>query len=127
MTTAELIEKLERAEGPSRELFEEVFVVIRGRPFVWRHEDGDHESTDPILWRFLRMLNAEAWESAALMLVPEGWTYEGRQGPSGFPHLWTLSTIKCGDVRYTTVMGRARFAAIALCIAALKAKEADNG
>ena len=124
MTTAELIEKLERAEGPSRELFEEVFVVIRGRPFVWRHEDGDHESTDPILWRFLRMLNAEAWESAALMLVPDGWTLFHLTGP--FSDTTSKATVAGGQPPKFTE-GSAGTPAIALVIAALKAKEADNG
>lgn len=123
--TPDLIERLEAASGPDRELDAEIAVAIGLGKATANHagrywKQGDLHVTG----------EAPAYTAsidAALTLVPEGWTYEGRQGPSGFPHLWTLSTIKCGDVRYTTVTGRARSAAITLCIAALRAREADRG
>lgn len=63
MTNKELIAALEAADGPSKTLmwaaFNEIHGIARG--------DAD------ILRRFCELLDVAAWESAALMLVPEGW------------------------------------------------------
>ena len=133
MTTAELIEKLERAEGPSRELFEAAWVAIHHEGYGPENE----RDTCRLCERFNRMLDAEAWESAALTLVPEGWrpysadmSVKGRtmfliEGPKA---QWSTDEDgeKCaGNDWYS--QGIAATPAIALCIAALKAKEADNG
>lgn len=123
--TPDLIERLEAAGWPDRELDAEIAPIMGLRIVDEGHQIGrvcyDANNHGVPLPRYTASIDA------ALTLVPEGWTYEGRQGPSGFPHIWTLSTIKSGDVRYTTVTGRARSTALALCIAALRAREADRG
>ena len=75
-----------------------------------------------VLMNDLRVLCLTASLDAAMTLVPEGWFYEARQGPSGHPHIWDLLTIKSGDVRYTRVTGRAASPAVALTAAALLAR-----
>lgn len=67
----DLIARIESADGPDRELFEDV-----------RRAIGTHEY-DAYSWRlFLRdtqwpaFMDARAWLSAAEMLVPEGWDWE---------------------------------------------------
>lgn len=106
----DLIGRLEAATELTLELFVEAQAHIR--PDI---NDED--------WaRSYAMVQAGAYESAALTLVPEGWAYEARQGPSGQPHIWDLLTIKSGDVRYTRVTGRAKTPALAIVIAALRAQ-----
>ena len=60
--TAELIARLESADGPDRELFMLAYAAC----FPALRFDGHPQ-------RFMAMLDAEAWTSAAEMLVPEGW------------------------------------------------------
>lgn len=138
--TADLITRLESADGPSRELDAAIATLLG----ICLHPNTIYTGAQSDTGFSCADCGADSWGNrskdghnrrlhdqvptytasidAALTLVPEGWTYEGRQGPSGFPHMWTLSTIKCGDVRYTTATGRARFAALALAAAALKAR-----
>ena len=143
----DLIEKLERAEGPSRELFEEVFALCFPKPPSYTKaaqikDFGDEYlaelSKAVVVWaeskaRFNRMLDAEAWESAALTLVPEGclfvlktlWDADKTAGYAIIQHYAPTST---GGKRYDgETTGLAATPAIALCIATLRAKEADNG
>jgi hypothetical protein len=58
---------------------------------------------------------------AAMTLVPEWWSYQAWQGPSGRPHEWLLRTIRDGDKCYTEVNSKAATPAIALTAAALRA------
>ena len=75
--------------------------------------------------RFTAMLDCGAYLSAAEMLVPEGWTYDARQGPSGQPHTWELKTIGEHDQRYRTVSGRSTTPALALLGAIREARKND--
>lgn len=80
--TAELIARLESADGPDRELFEAAFDAAFPMP---RLEDepewaGPGTLREPLYhaWYVRKesiqaKLNAGAWTSAAEMLVPEGW------------------------------------------------------
>lgn len=71
--------------------------------------------------RFVGFLDAGAYESAAMMLVPEGWfTSDFHQGPSG-GNWWDLSRIRDGDQRYTSAAGMASTPALALTAAAIRA------
>jgi len=68
--TAELIARLESADGPSGSLLLEAAKAV----WVWGYVPT---GVNPDVWvkrwnRFHRMLDAEAWTSAAEMLVPEG-------------------------------------------------------
>lgn len=65
MTNEELIAALEDADGPSRELMLQAFDAI--------FTDEDTPSHKANLFWFVTMLDAQAWESAALMLVSDGW------------------------------------------------------
>jgi hypothetical protein len=71
--------------------------------------------------RFDGLLDAGAYLEAAMMLVPEGWTYGAWQGPSGQPHKWELRTIGAEDQRYRTVEGKGHTPALALCVAIARA------
>ena len=104
----ELIARLEAATGPDREL-DAAIAGTDAATAQWHSEDETPFYTASI--------------DAALTLVPVGWSYEARQGPSGQPHIWDLLTIKTGDVRYTRVTGRAKSAAAAASIAALRAMQ----
>ena len=108
----ELAERCEKATAEQqRELLLEAFETLTAA-FV----------ATPSAIKFVRMLDAEAYESAAMTLVPEGWTYDAYQGPSGQPHRWKLRTIGDGDKFYTEVEAKAATPALALCAAALRAR-----
>lgn len=131
----DLIERLERADGPSRGLFEEVFLTLNPN-------NGNDLSWDALAYRFDILLEAEAWESAALMLVPEGWIVQAVRAFDDDGEFFATVTlidsfsVRRGsdpeDERSVSVSKAARRSfqdptAIAMCIAALRAKEADNG
>lgn len=154
MTTAELIEKLERAGGPTRELFEEAFYACFPPPThttiplvksinakSGRFCPDAHSDWSLRLAKFQTMLDAEAWESAALMLVPVGWitqiVRDFNDDDDFFSSVTLIDSFSvrrgCApeEERAINVSRGARLSfqdptAIALCIAALKAKEADN-
>lgn len=96
-----------------RELLIAVFEVIHGERIV-RHHTG-RTTYHPLWFKFNKMLNAEAYESAALMLVPEGWTWTLRS--SGFFEL--RHPDKCN----LDTEGREITLALALAAAALRARE----
>lgn len=83
-------------------------------------------------WRYARrgfvgMLTLGAYESAALMLVPEGWTTDRyHQGPSGQAHWWRLVSIGPEDQQYSAAEAKARTAALALVAACLRAHAAKG-
>ena len=104
----DLIARIESADGPDRELFEDV-----------RRAIGTHEY-DAYSWRlFLRdtqwpaFMDARAWLSAAEMLVPEGWSYVIRPGYVELRH----PRHPANDVT-----SRTSDTALALAAAALKAR-----
>lgn len=115
------------AEQQRELLIEAAFEIANG----WWSEERDA--------KFYAMLDAEAYESAALMLVPEGWV-------SGFEHwpdpkgetckawLKQTSTSKIGHEYFwghatgdLHIDGKAATPALAIGAAALRAKEADRG
>lgn len=134
MTTAELIEKLERANGPSRELDAEIKAHVYGGTAMQSPFNGNWcvyqaGASDPRRDRVMerpRHVLHEVWANdrytasidAAIGLVPEGWGWtlqsDGGPGPMAF-----VKGCERYQVGFTP--------AIAICIAALKAKEADNG
>lgn len=72
----DLITRIEQADGPRRELFDEAYGAIHGAPIITlMMRDG---SANARTIAFLRMLDAEAWTSAAEMLVPEGCLHMAR-------------------------------------------------
>lgn len=114
----DLIERLERADGPSWELFQEAWLAV--------HHDGygleNERDTCRLCERFNRMLDAEAWTDAALMLVPDGWTGFVAVDADNETWLWSCNSAIKRGFRIAH-----KIPAIALCIATLKAKDADNG
>lgn len=130
-----LIEALERAEGPSRELDARIDALLKGRTgFEWK---GYFYNCD-------QLVNAGGSEvpeytasiDAALTLVPEGWRIytadfsvfgRARWGLSGPKTQWATDENgeKCaGDDWYQSAI--AKTPAIALVIAALRAKGAQS-
>lgn len=110
MTNDELIERLEAATKDNADLILEAFRAIKPN-----YADD----------RAIRaMLDAEAYESAALTLVPEGAVYaiETNDGPGVYPEHVRASAWVQGAAR-----AFAATPALAIVIAAVKAKEADNG
>lgn len=104
MTRTELIERLEAAEGPSRELFEEAAIIcgIAG--------------TETAL-RFGTLLMHDAWEQAALMLVPEGWALALAITPDR-----SIAGLSKAVGQRAKPEGESQTPALAICIAALKAQ-----
>ena len=107
MNNEELIAALEAADGPSRDLMLEAFAAHYP-------DDGTADYGDR-LFRFVAMLNAEAWESAALMLVPEGWHWSTNSG--GTARIWVQGVYYAAEAENAA----AATPALAICIAALKA------
>jgi hypothetical protein len=134
----QLAERVQGLAGPDREVDAKVAAATRtglpkGCDWAFRFPKWEGEkfgevrlignvngNGDYIAGRFTSPIYTASLD-VAISLVPEGWTYEARQGPSGFPHIWDLLTIACGDVRYTRVSGRGRTPALALAAAALLA------
>lgn len=111
-----LIEKLERADGDSKELYEGICKALLPQLGASWGE------------KFLRMVYAGAFESAALTLVPEGveWgcgseseTYDAE--PFGGYH----ALVYFPAPRFKTIKAYASTPALAMCIATLKARGAN--
>jgi hypothetical protein len=129
----EMAERCERAEpSEQRALLTQAFEVVHGRQLAagWETEDGRCETNARL--KFDRMLEAGAFESAAMTLVPEGWAVE-RSGwhTIAEPHhagfeLWQYRKNADGEYRHssseTITKGSAVTAALALCAAALRAR-----
>lgn len=122
MTREQLIAALEAATGPSREL--DVAIVYALYPDIGPY--AAHCAGDPPIFWFDPYYKQEcplftASIDAALSLVPEGWRVYALQQ-------FTVDTAKwaCGlDMRYgpgQVLVREAPSPAIALCIAALKAR-----
>lgn len=154
----DLIERLERAEGPSRELDAAIKARFYGGVPMLSPFNGSWcvyraEATDPRKDRVLerpRSVPHEVWSNdrytasidAAMTLVPEGWRAGFEQAGAydrsdlAQAWLWPFESSfdpdwQCGEQGYRDAedgqRGYAKPPALALCIAALKAKEADNG
>jgi hypothetical protein len=113
MTTLnELAERCEKATGPDRELALSILCAVDPEHWTMGCNPSARDPTASL--------------DAAISLVPEGWTYQAYQGPSGQPHKWTLRTIADGDAYYTEREGKAATPALALCAAALRARGASH-
>ena len=121
----DLIARLEKATAPTRPLFEESYLAAHGKP-CW--DDGDDG------YFFNECLGIGAWESAALVLVPEGWlwtasTYwnEYDAKPPFFGEVMPPWVKDPDDPReLPDTQSWAQAAALALVIAALKARQAGG-
>lgn len=69
------------------------------------------------------MVHVEAYESAALTLVPEGWVGGGRLKGQDDEDLYAMELLNMNDGGHSYKTGRAQTPALALCSAALKARE----
>lgn len=129
----ELIERLTAATGPSRELDEAIFEAAHGRQRR-RSTFEQYEPSEPLP-------DYTASLDSALTLVPKGWTTQIYGG--GWLRDWTV-TIRSPDIKYRRSGGgqggpddyvlipiegqdasgiQCKTAALALCIAALRARE----
>lgn len=118
----DLAARIEALTGPDRALFCRAWETIKGT------------SPTPEAERFLELLNVKAWEQAAMMLVPEGWNWMAGERDQGrcraYVNNGELLNIGSGlrrnpDSVWCEVV--AATPALALCAAALRAKEASNG
>ena len=128
MTTAELIEKLERADGPSRELDEAIYELMGGcnhKRTKYYAVQSDTGFTcldcgkDTYGAKYAPSYTASI--DAAMTLVPEGWSYT-----VAWLHRNGRATVAMFHAKLNEQRAESQTPAIALCIAALKAKEADN-
>ena len=138
MTPAELIEKLERADGPSRELDAALKANFYGgvpmlSPFNGNwcvYRDGASDPRKDRVMERPRHVPHEVWANdrytasidAAMTLVPEGWSYT-----VAWLHRNGRATVAMFHAKLNEQRAESHTPALALCIAALKAKEADNG
>jgi hypothetical protein len=117
MTTAELADRIEAAEGPSRELDAEITRMLYREAGCAVADDFAVEA----VWEYTSSIDD------ALTLVPEGWTTDRyHQGPSGQAHWWDLVRIRDGEHRYTKASSKAATAALALCAAAVRARATEG-
>lgn len=121
-TLLDLAARVEAATGPDRELFEDVFRECFPKPErIWVTDNTGPWTDEYTEWqarqsRFYELLDAEAFESAAMTLVPEGleWgvgfemgrgtAFTNKADGSSFSHDWVAAT-----------------PALALCASALRA------
>lgn len=119
---SELIERLEKATGNDPELIGRAFLALNPVPRDSLEALKAHSAK---AMRFKRMLDAEAYESAALTLVPSG---------KGHDPWWMLKAAWRGIAKAEVWVngkgrpyrGEATTPALAICIAALRAKEAGH-
>lgn len=107
--TKELIAKLEDLEAPNKEVFREVFLAVCPIPYGGAAY-GRWMALEP---EFEVKIKCQAWESAAIMLVPEGYA-------------WGMDARHCSAILTRLSAFEHEFAqhpAIALLICILKAKE----
>ena len=129
MTLSELIAALEAATGPSRELDEEIAKTQgwayekrnNDRVEWWYRPDGTRRA---YVWRDNRCPPYTASLDAALTLVPEGLDWLLRTACGGTERRCYAHVMRGDTNRDGCSLGEGRhiFAAIALCIAALKAR-----
>lgn len=114
----DLIARLEAAEGPDRELDAEIENLLAGgsdRDLEYIVSNGVEDTTAPP--RYTASIDA------ALTLVPEGWTW-GIMHCAGAPPEVCFYRAVCGV--YSSIVAVAATPALALCIAALKARNHDR-
>lgn len=112
MTIQEIITLLEAATGPDRDLDLAVAIAVWGRPgrLVMRHNDETGQNEEYTHWHYTSSIDA-AWT-----LVPEGFRWS-----CGFSkHVPHNAQVWTGTGYYEGECDSDR--AIALCIAALKAR-----
>lgn len=133
MTRAELIAALEAAPGPSRELFVAAYQIVHRPPGWWYRGDPKPFSR---FTRFLKLLDAEAWLEAAVSLVPKDWwlfslrhhhTQIRVRGDKHEPLRWVAELQRYPTGGSLTQGWHETSAAIALCAAALRAREGKDG
>lgn len=107
MTNEELIAALEAACVPSRGLMLEAFAAL--------YPDDGTTDYDDRLFRFVAMLNAEAWRFAALMLKPEGCSVDLSINDDNFSEVALITA-------HGPICATGSTPALAICIAALKAR-----
>ena len=117
----DLIARLEKLTGPDREVDAEIFAEITGNvrsQDYWRftglRTKGEADDVAFSAYCKYRALRYTASLDAALSLVPEGWEWE-------LSWLAGVAAAKIGDP-LLYLEGEAKTPAIALCIAALKAR-----
>jgi len=120
MTTPDLLTRLEKATGPDRELDEDLArelgweTVMQWNGLVWKSPSGNTGYTPP---RFSSSIDE------ALSLVPEGaikWSVSG-----GLDGMWG-ATVDMGVVGLICADFKGHTPALALCIAALRARIAEK-
>lgn len=79
--------------------------------------------------RMNRMLAAEAWESAAMMLVPNGyaWAFTNIKGGGYERRDFSACSAALGDLSGNPIHANAATPALALASAALRARTGDDG
>lgn len=127
--TSELIARLEAATADQqRELLIEAFEAFHPYPGPRHYLVTEIDwSWDRMRDRFMRMLDAEAYESAALTLVPEGYAVEVSLWPKQTSHCEIIGTHLRNDEYWHTGKdgkwrSQAATPALAIVIAALRAK-----
>ncbi|MFZ5744442.1 MAG: hypothetical protein ACOY7T_08190 [Pseudomonadota bacterium] len=118
----DLITRIEAAKEPRQELFEEAFQALGNELFLWER-DYQHPNTTAFLkWRrFDMMLDAQAWTSAAEMLLEPGIEYELRV--NGF---YSHEPSACHAWLNNGSEGRAAHPSLALLAAILRAERKDD-
>lgn len=133
--TAELIERIEAAEGPDWKLDEEIWLAAiatgeqREKVEVGRDKFGDREASD----RVSMMSDGARYTAsidAAMTLVPEGWGFwdvlsrhASDEERSAYAEVAKDAACASHEIEGHFVSATAKAPALALCAAALKARE----
>lgn len=122
----ELIDRIEAATGADRDLNAAIavasgqYVVSRHHPGMFAHKDRPHQFS-----YFVPAYTASI--DAAMGLVPDGWAWMVGCAPDFQRFFATLMTTDdAAPIEDETIDTNAATPALALCAAAMKARESDN-
>jgi hypothetical protein len=126
MTREELIELAYRVEalaGPDRKIMEECYRAVNDRRLFDAPSSPTFSEPYERWCRFKSFLNSEAWESAAMSLVPEGYSWTLGQNVHHGHWLCSINYVNHeGEPTCIADSGHRKSPALALTSAALRAR-----
>lgn len=119
-----LADRVEKLTGPDREVMYEAFDACMSR------RESSREGV--IAWSrewlaFQKLVNAEAWLNAAMMILPDEWDHMEVYRPDYQTLGWTVHVMYNANLKRTQFLGFAQSHELALVAASLRARAHGGG